>query len=91
MKKLFLFIVLTAIVSSGIAQETHFDFAVTNSSGYEIYYRIVDVENHWVEATYPCQHDENYWWGYDKPEGKLMPHFVSHDLRFRRLHDEADF
>ncbi len=72
MKKLFLFIVLTAIVSSGIAQETHFDFAVTNSSGYEIYYRIVDVENHWVEATYPCQHDENYWWGYDKPEGKLI-------------------
>ena len=80
MKKLFLFIILTAIVSSSIAQETHFDFAVTNSSGYEIYYRIVDAENHWVEATYPCQHDDNYWWGYDKPEGKLiLAENVSHN------------
>ena len=80
MKKLFLIIALLTMVGSSFAQETHFDFAVTNSSGYDIYYRILDSENAWVEATYPCQHDDNYWWGYDKPEGKLiLAENVSHN------------
>ena len=57
---------------SGIAQETYFDFSVTNSTGYDLYYRIVDAENQQVEVTYPCLGNGNYWWGYIKPEGKLM-------------------
>jgi len=57
---------------SGISQEIHYDFSVINPTGYAIYYRIIDEENHWVEATYPCQNGDNYWWGYDQPEGKLI-------------------
>ena len=72
MKKLSIITAFLFLSMSGIAQETHFDFSVTNSTGYEIYYRVVDEENHWVEATYPCQNNDNYWWGYDKPEGKLI-------------------
>lgn len=56
----------------GIAQETHFDFSVTSATGYDLYYRIVDAASQIVEVTYPCQHDDNYWWGYIKPEGKLV-------------------
>lgn len=51
---------------------TNFDFSIINPTGYELYYRIIDAQNQWVEITYPCQHDDNYWWGYDKPEGKLI-------------------
>ena len=72
MKKLFTIAVLMALAMSGFAQEVHFDFSVINSTGYAIYYRIVDEENHQVEATYPCQNGDNYWWGYDMPEGKLI-------------------
>ena len=72
MKKLFAITVLVAFALSGIAQETHFDFSVTNSTGYDLYYRIVDAENQQVEVTYPCLGNGNYWWGYIKPEGKLM-------------------
>ena len=72
MKKLFIITLLMAFAWSGKAQEAHFDFSVTNSTGYAIYYRIIDEENHWIEATYPCQNGDNYWWGYDKPEGKLI-------------------
>ena len=72
MKKLFTFIALMTLTVGGFAQEVHFDFSVINSTGYEIFYRIIDEENHWVEATYPCQNGDNYWWGYDKPEGKLI-------------------
>ncbi|MBO6024991.1 MAG: leucine-rich repeat domain-containing protein [Bacteroidales bacterium] len=72
MKKLFTIAVLMALAMSGFAQEVHFDFSVINSTGYAIYYRIVDEENHQVEATYPCQNGDNFWWGYDKPEGKLI-------------------
>ena len=72
MKKSFIITVLIALAMGGFAQETHFDFSVTNSTGYDMYYRIVDAQNHWVEVTYPCQNGDNYWWGYDKPEGKLI-------------------
>ena len=72
MKKIFTIAVLMALSMSGFAQEVHFDFSVTNSTGYAIYYRIIDQANHWVEATYPCQNGDNYWWGYDRPEGKLI-------------------
>ena len=72
MKKSIIIAVLMALALSGMAQEVHFDFSVTNSTGYEIYYRIIDVENHWVETTYPCQNGDNYWWGYDQPEGRLI-------------------
>lgn len=72
MKKLFAILILVAFAVSGVAQETHFDFSITNSTGYDMYYRIVDTENQQVEVTYPCQHNDNYWWGYIKPEGKLM-------------------
>ena len=72
MKKISTIAVLIILAVSGFAQEIHFDFSVTNSTGYAIYYRIVNEENHWVEATYPCQNGDNYWWGYDKPEGKLI-------------------
>ena len=54
------------------AQEMHFDFSNTNATGYDLYYRIIDTESRKVEVTYPCQHNDNYWWGYLKPEGKLM-------------------
>ena len=72
MKKLFAIFVLMALAVSGLAQETHFDFSVTNATGYAIYYRIIDEENHWIEATYPCHNGDDYWCGYDKPEGKLI-------------------
>lgn len=64
--------VLLAFVINGFSQEIHFDFSILNSTGYEFYYRIIDPQNHWVEVTYPCQNGDNYWWGYDKPEGKLI-------------------
>ena len=57
---------------NGFAQEIHYDFSVINSTGYELFYRIMDEQNHWVEITYPCQNSDNYYWGYDKPEGKLI-------------------
>lgn len=72
MKKLCAILVLVAFAMSGVAQEPHFDFSVVGSTGYKIFYRIVDDSTHQVEVTYPCQHEDNYWWGYDKPEGKLM-------------------
>jgi hypothetical protein len=72
MKKLFLIQILMVFAMEGIAQETHFDFSVTSATGYDLYYRIVDAASQIVEVTYPCQHDDNYWWGYIKPEGKLV-------------------
>ena len=48
-----------ALAIVGFAQETHFDFSVTNATGYDLYYRIVDADNHQVEVTYPCQHNDN--------------------------------
>ena len=72
MKKLFVIAVLMALAMNGFAQEIHYDFSVINSTGYELFYRIVNEQNHWVEVTYPCQNGDNYWWGYDKPEGKLI-------------------
>ena len=72
MKRLFAILVFVAFAIGGFAQEAHFDFFVTNATGYDIYYRILDIENRQVEVTYPCQHNDNYWWGYIKPEGKLM-------------------
>ena len=72
MKKLFIITVLMTWAMDSFAQEVHFDFSVTNSTGYEFYYHIIDAQNHWVEVTYPCQNGDNYWWGYDKPEGKLI-------------------
>ena len=72
MKKLSIITILLFFATAGFTQEVHFDFSVINSTGYEIFYRIVDPVNHWVEATYPCQNGDNYWWGYDKPEGKLI-------------------
>jgi hypothetical protein len=72
MKKLFAIFVLMVLAVSGIAQETHFDFSVTSSTGYAIFYRIIEEDNLWVEATYPCQNGDNYWWGFDQPEGKLI-------------------
>ena len=72
MKKLFAITVLVVMTLSGMSQEIHYDFFVINPTGYAIYYRIIDEENHWVEATYPCQNGDNYWWGHDQPEGKLI-------------------
>lgn len=72
MKKLFAILILLAFALNGVAQETHFDFSITNSTGYDMYFRIVDADNNQVEYAYPCQHNDNYWWGYIKPEGKLM-------------------
>ena len=72
MKKIFAITLLLAFALDGMAQEVHFDFSVTNSTGYEIYYRITDTDLHQVVVTYPCQHGDSYWWGYDKPEGKLV-------------------
>ena len=72
MKKLSAIVALVLIATGGFAQEAHFDFAVTNATGYVLYYRIVDAQNNLINVTYPCQHDNNYWWGYDKPEGKLI-------------------
>lgn len=73
MKKLFaITLLLMAFALDGMAQEVHFDFSVTNSTGYEIYYRVTDADLHQVVVTYPCQHGDSYWWGYDKPEGKLV-------------------
>ena len=72
MKKLFAIALLMALAMSGMTQEVHFDFSTTNSTGYEIYYRITDANLDQVVVTYPCQNGDNYWWGYDKPEGKLI-------------------
>ena len=72
MKKLTIITILFFFATNVFAQGIHFDFSVINSTGYEIFYRIVDPVNHLVEATYPCQNGDNYWWGYDKPEGKLI-------------------
>lgn len=72
MKKIHALLVFAMLALNANAQETHFDFSMTNSTGYDIYYRIVDTENHQIEVTYPCQYNDNYWWGYIKPEGKLI-------------------
>ena len=72
MKKILAITLLMAMALCGMGQAIHFDFSITNSTGYEFYYRIIDAQNHWVEVTYPCQNGDNYWWGYDKPEGKLI-------------------
>ena len=72
MKKISIITTFLFLSMSGFAQEVHFDFSVINSTGYEIFYHIIDQENHRVEATYPCQNGDNYWWGYDRPEGKLI-------------------
>ena len=72
MKKIFALLSFAVVALNANAQEQHFDFSVTNSTGYDIYYRIVDTENHQIVVTYPCQHNDNYWWCYDKPEGKLV-------------------
>ena len=72
MKKLFAITLLMAMALCGMGQAIHFDFSITNSTGYEIYYRITDTDLHQVVVTYPCQNGDNYWWGYDKPEGKLI-------------------
>ena len=72
MKKILAITLLMAMALCGMGQAIHFDFSVTNSTGYEIYYRITNADLHQVVVTYPCQNDDNYWWGYDKPEGKLI-------------------
>ena len=72
MKKILAITLLMAMALCGMGQAIHFDFSITNSTGYEIYYRITDTDLHQVVVTYPCQNGDNYWWGYDKPEGKLI-------------------
>ncbi len=72
MKKTFFLLSLSILIMKGMAQEIHYDFSVFSSTGYEMFYHIINEENHWVEITYPCQHGDNYYWGYDKPEGKLF-------------------
>ena len=48
MKKYFIILVLMAIGVVAIAQGNHFDFSATSSTGYEIYYRIINDQNRWV-------------------------------------------
>ena len=72
MKKLFLILALFAAIATVVAQENHYDFCVINQTGYYTYYRIIDVDNQLVEVTYPCQNGDNYWYGYEKPAGKLI-------------------
>ena len=79
MKRLLLF-ALTLLSLGTLAQEIHFDFSVTTSTGYQIYYRILDADARQVELTYPCRNNDNYWYGYEQPEGKLMlTETVSHN------------
>ena len=79
MKKLFL-LAVTLLSLGALGQETHFDFSATTSTGYLIYYRILDADARQVELTYPCCNNDNYWYGYDQPEGKLMlTETVSHN------------
>ena len=72
MKKLFLILALFAAIATVVAQENHYDFCVINQTGYYTYYRIIDADNQLVEVTYPCQNGGNYWYGYEKPAGKLI-------------------
>lgn len=79
MKKLFL-LAVTLLSLGALGQETHFDFSATTSTGYLIYYRILDADARQVELTYPCCNNDNYWYGYEQPEGKLtLTESVSHN------------
>lgn len=72
MKKLFLILTLISITFFCVAQENHYDFSLMNSTGYYTFYRIIDADNQLVEITYPCNNGNNYWYGYEKPSGKLI-------------------
>ena len=72
MKKLFFGLIVFIMTTSVMAQSSHYDFSLMGSSGYYTFYRIIDAENQLVEITYPCKNGNNYWYGYEKPTGKLI-------------------
>ena len=72
MKKLFFGLMVFIMTTSVMAQSSHYDFSLMGSSGYYTFYRIIDAENQLVEITYPCKNGNNYWYGYEKPTGKLI-------------------
>ena len=71
-KVLSILIICLSLIGTLTAQSNHYDFCVINPTGYYTYYRIIDIENQLVEVTYPCQNGDNYWYGYERPVGKLI-------------------
>ncbi len=82
MKKLFLIIVLMAMVGSNFAQQNHYSFSEVVESGQTLYFlkRSYSPQEVWV--TYPCYSGsgDNFYYGYDKPTGDLViPPTITHN------------
>ena len=88
MKKLFVIIVLMALVMSGFAQQLHYHFSEVVESGQTLYFLKRDYAPQEVWVTYPCSRDYyangnhiiTYYYGFDKPVGDLViPSTVTHN------------
>ena len=88
MKKLFVIIVLMALVMSGFAQQLHYHFSEVVESGQTLYFLKRDYAPQEVWVTYPCfrdyyangDHITTYYYGFDKPVGDLViPSTVTHN------------
>jgi hypothetical protein len=88
MKKLFVIIVLMALVMSGFAQQLHYHFSEVVESGQTLYFLKRDYAPQEVWVTYPCfrdyyangDHITTYYYGYEKPVGDLViPSTITHN------------
>jgi hypothetical protein len=88
MKKLFVIIVLMALVMSGFAQQLHYHFSEVVESGQTLYFLKRDYAPQEVWVTYPCfrdyyangDHITTYYYGFDKPAGDLViPATITHN------------
>ena len=77
MKKLFVIIVLMALVMNGIAQILNYDFSAECETGQTLYYRISSEEEHTVTLTFPYSTENpwfegNYYQYHVMPQGELI-------------------
>ncbi len=88
MKKLFVIIVLMALVMSGFAQQLHYHFSEVVESGQTLYFLKRDYAPQEVWVTYPCfrdyyangDHITTYYYGFDKPAGDMViPATITHN------------
>ena len=88
MKKLFVIIVLMALVMSGFAQQLHYHFSEVVESGQTLYFLKRDYAPQEVWVTYPCfrdyyangDHITTYYYGFDKPAGDMViPSTITHN------------
>ena len=88
MKKLFVIIVLMALVMSGFTQQLHYHFSEVVESGQTLYFLKRDYAPQEVWVTYPCfrdyyangHHITTYYYGFDKPAGDMViPATITHN------------